>query len=69
MHDQTIRFQKLCALFRQAEEPSVLTDSGKIFLALAFVLNPQEVHDIGIWKYIVALVRNFDTEFFELARH
>src|SRR5205814_4342285 len=69
MNDQTIRFQKLRALFRQAEEPSVLIDSVKICLALAFVLKPQEIHDIGIWKYIVDLVRNFDIEFFELARH
>src|SRR5438045_9686453 len=69
MHDQTIRLQKFRALFRQAEEPGVFTNSGEIFPALAFVLNPQQVHDIGIWKDIVDLVRNFDTEFFELARH
>src|SRR5207244_8280695 len=48
VHDQAIRFQKFCAFFGQAKQPNVFAEPGKIFSALAFVLNPQKVYDIGL---------------------
>jgi len=38
MHDQTVRFQKFCAFFRQPEQPDVFAESGEIFSPLTFVL-------------------------------
>src|SRR4029077_11281424 len=68
MHDEAIRFQKFCAFFRQAEQPDVFAEAGEIFSALAFVLNPQKVYDISFRQHVIDRVRNFDSEFFKVAR-
>ena len=36
---------------------------------LAFMLNPQKVHDIGFREHVIDLVRNSDAQFFKLARN
>ena len=62
MHDQTIRLQKFCAFFRQTKQADVFADAGKIFSALAFVLDAQKVHDIGFGQHVIDLVRNLDAK-------
>src|SRR4029077_10773257 len=68
VHDEAIRFQKLCAFFCQAKQTDIFTDSGKIFSALALVLNSQKVYDIDFRQHVIDRVRNFNPEFFKLAR-
>src|SRR5438874_4397349 len=69
MHDQTLWFQKFCALFGQAEQTNVFAEAGKIFSALTFVLDPQKLYDIGLGQHLLNLVRNFDAQFFKLTRN
>ncbi len=69
MHDQAIRFQKFCAFFRQTKQPDVFAEPGKIFSALALVLNSQKIYDIGFRQHVIDFVPNFDSEFFKLAWH
>ena len=56
MHDEAIRLQKFCAFLRQAKQADVFTEPGKIFPALAFMLNPQKVYHIGFRQHFVNLV-------------
>src|SRR5438034_11059284 len=69
MHDQTIRFQKFCALFGQAEQTNVFAEAGEIFSALTFMLDPQKIYGIGLGQHVLNLVRDFDAQCFTLARN
>src|SRR5439155_25533256 len=68
MHNQAVSLQKFGAFFGETEEANVFADAGKIFSALAFVLNAQKIHHIGFGKYLIDLVRNFDSKFLKFAR-
>src|SRR5207248_9387696 len=69
MHDQAICLQKFGAFFGETEEANVFGNSGKIFSALAFVLNAKKVYDICFWQHLIDLVRNFDPKFLKFARN
>ena len=69
MHDQAIRFQQFRAFLGQAKQADVFAEPGKIFFALTFVLDAQQIHDISGRQDVVDLVGNLDTQLFKLARH
>src|SRR5581483_3682039 len=69
MHDETIGLENLRALFGESEKRGVLTDSGKIFFALTFVLNAQKIHYVHFRQHFIDRVRNGDAKLFEFPRH
>src|SRR5438874_8681012 len=69
MHDQTLLFQKFCPLCGQAEQTNVFAEAGEIFSALTFMLDPQKIYEIGLGQHVLNLVRDFDAQFFKLARN
>src|SRR5207245_11795351 len=53
----------------QPENLRVFAEPGKIFFALTLLLNPQQIHHVGLGKDIVDLMRDGDAEIFKFARH
>jgi hypothetical protein len=65
MHYETAWFQFRTPGFRQPEKPHVLVQVRKIFLPLAFVLNSQEVNNVGRLNDVVDMTGYRDTHLLE----
>ena len=68
VHDEAGWLELCGAGFGEAEERDVFAEAGEVFLALALVLDPQEVHDIHFGEDIVEAVSDADAEFFKAFR-
>jgi hypothetical protein len=65
VHDEA-GWLELCGTgFGEAEEGDILAQAGEVFLALALVLDAEEVYDIHFGENIVEAVADADAEFFK----
>ena len=68
MHDEGVGLEPRGALLGEAEEGGVFAEAGEVFLALALVLDAQEVDDVDLGQDGVDVVRDADAQLLELAR-
>ena len=62
-------FKSCARLFRQAKEPNVFSEPGKVFLSLPLVLNAEQVDDVRRGQHLFEVVRNRDPELLKGAGH
>ncbi|MFM1944055.1 MAG: hypothetical protein RI897_3037, partial [Verrucomicrobiota bacterium] len=65
MHDDGVGFGAFEPFFIQAEQAGVFADAGEHGFALAFVLDAEEVDDIGAFDCVVDVVADAAAEAFE----
>ena len=65
VHDETGRLELCGARFGEAKEGDILTKTGEIFLALALVLDAEEVDDIDVLQNVIKAMSHADAEFFK----
>jgi hypothetical protein len=68
VHDESVGFGEGEALAVEAVEADVFVEAGEHGLALAFVLDAQEVDDVGVGEGFLDLVGDAATHLFEDAR-
>ncbi len=69
MHDQNLRLQTRQAGAIEAEFGAVLADPGEHGLLLALMLNPEEVHDVGVPQTFVHVPAHATTHLLEDPGH
>ena len=62
-------FKNFARSFVRPNRRDVFAKSREIFFALPLVLDPQQIHDIGLGEDVVDVVRNGDAHLFKLAWH
>ena len=68
VHDEAGGFQFFRAGLGKAEEGDIFAQAGEVFLALALVLDAEEVDDISLGEDFVDAVADADTELFKAFR-
>jgi len=69
MHDQTIRLQEFCAFFRQAQSKRMYSRARENILCAGVSCCIRKGSRHGFREHVIDLVRNFDAQFFKLARN
>ena len=69
MHDHGVGLEPGEALLVQAEHRSVFADAWEERLALAFVLDAEQVDHVGVAQGVINVVCNAAPKLFEHARH
>ena len=68
MHDQAARLQSCRSLLGQPEESNIFVHARKIFLTLAFVLNPQQVDHVGRLNDVIDMPGDLHAHFLKGTR-
>ena len=56
MHDEAVGFERAARALVRPKERGVFAKTGKIFLALAFVLDAEKIDHVGVRQDLVELV-------------
>src|SRR5947208_2172489 len=69
MHDEAVGLEPFRAGFGETKEAGVFAEAREILLALALLLDAEEIDDIHFFKDGVDIVRYGDAKLFKAARY